>query len=208
MPAIGSGHFSCAATIFNIISAFRISGIKSLFDHELNVLIPFVDRTSAKKVRHWAYFNSDLPSKIGIHIDASSIDDIDIIEQNDDQQSNHSSDVIDNGITNATLPTNEVQSNQFTGFEPPVYQMASLNFAAIQFSVFLPPSNQMASLNFAANQFSGFLPPSNQFSSLNVAGNQIQNVNNTYNQYSNFGNSINQMQGNEKPANQCSNFGN
>lgn len=188
MPAIGSGHFSCAATIFNIISAFRISGIKSLFDHELNVLIPFVDRTSAKKVRHWAYFNSDLPSKIRIHIDASSIDDIDIIEQNDDQQSNHSSDVIDNGITNATLPTNEVQSNQFTGFEPPVYQMASLNFAAIQFSVFLPPSNQMASLN--------------------VAGNQIQNVNNTYNQYSNFGNSINQMQGNEKPANQCSNFGN
>ena len=61
--------FKQATTISNVISAFRVAGIKSTYDSKRNMLIPKVDRTEAIKVRHWAYTTSSMPNKQRIKLE-------------------------------------------------------------------------------------------------------------------------------------------
>ena len=55
--------FRQATTISNVISAFRVAGIKNTYDRRTNMLVPRVDRSEAIKVRHWVYTTSSIPNK-------------------------------------------------------------------------------------------------------------------------------------------------
>ena len=45
--------FEQATTVSNVVSVFRAVGILSKYDDESQMLMPYVDKSFAKKVRHW-----------------------------------------------------------------------------------------------------------------------------------------------------------
>ena len=60
--------FTQAATISNVVSAFRSGGIVSTYDEESGFMIPRVERSEARCVRHWVYQASS-PNKTGVSIE-------------------------------------------------------------------------------------------------------------------------------------------
>ena len=60
--------FTQAATISNVVSAFRSGGIVSTYDEEAGFMIPRVELSEARCVRHWVYQASS-PNKTWVSIE-------------------------------------------------------------------------------------------------------------------------------------------
>ena len=60
--------FTQAATISNVVSAFRSGGIASTYDEEAGFMIPRVELSEARCVRHWVYQASS-PNKTWVSIE-------------------------------------------------------------------------------------------------------------------------------------------